>query len=78
MVCLGVQNFSVSPLCIACGYGQLAIVRFLLQCGVNIHACDRIGISVLHHAMKNTKVGSKKIGQLLLESGVIHAVLQTV
>ncbi|XP_068698924.1 GA-binding protein subunit beta-1-like [Montipora foliosa] len=42
--------FSLTPLHLACGYGQESIVKLLLEHGADVNAIDRFQFTPLHKA----------------------------
>ncbi|RZF34001.1 hypothetical protein LSTR_LSTR016335 [Laodelphax striatellus] len=53
-----------TPLHVACHFGQLNMVRFLLSQGANVGACTSLGYTPLHQAAQQ---GHSLIITLLLE-----------
>ena len=42
LLCLSFRQFSLTPLHLACWYGQESVVKLLLECGANVNAEDRV------------------------------------
>ena len=57
LCCLYFPQFSLTPLHLACWYGQESVVRLLLRHGANVNAVDRVSwIEKVNYYIRNKVV----------------------
>ncbi|XP_070782929.1 poly [ADP-ribose] polymerase tankyrase-2-like [Enoplosus armatus] len=66
--CRDVEGRQSTPLHFAAGYNRLAVVRFLLQHGADVHAKDKGGLVPLHNACS---YGHYEVAELLVLHGAV-------
>lgn len=65
-------KFRNTPLMDAASHGYLSVARVLIAAGADVDACDKFGMSAMHHA---AKAGQLPIVRILLAAGAAHSLV---